>query len=191
MKALDLLRLAGLIGACVAAIVAYAGIAFAQPEITESNIENGDVLDEPPSAFNLCFSEPVNTEDQPTGDDDAPGPWRFAVTMPNERQLGLRVVFRSDGECVDVEPGIPDDAPEGVWTLDWMVRSQDTNEESSGSIVFRVGEGEPPEAPAAEGDDGDDIWVMVAIAAGVVAVVVLGGYAGYRIMAQRRSTPDS
>lgn len=187
MRAFHLLRFTGLAFAGVAAVIVCVGVVFAQPEIAESNIENGDVLDEPPSVIELCFSEPVNTDDQPVEDEDVPEPWRFSITMPDERALGLRIVFQTDGECVDVEPGIPDEAPEGVWTFDWMVRSRDTGEPSSGTMVFRVGAGEPPELPGASDDGGDDVWLIVGIAVGAAALIALAGYTGYRVVERRRS----
>jgi methionine-rich copper-binding protein CopC len=154
--------------------------ALAQPEVTETNVETGDVLDTAPEMLSLCFSEPINTQDieDYVPDEEGERPWRFTVTPPEGPDLGLRNVFDADGNCVDVFPGLPEDPAEGIWTFDWMVRSQETNEEASGVITFRVGPGDPP-ASEPEGDDGSGtdtaVITIIAVSAGVALVVLVGG----------------
>ena len=160
--------------AVVLAMVAslqMSGTALAEPEITEANVEDGDVLDSVPEFISLCFSEPVVTDDL---DPDIPAPWGFTVAAPDERAVGLRIVFQTDGECVEVFPGEPTGSSEGIWTFDWFVTSQELGEEGSGVITFRVGSGDPP--VVASEDDGDSIdfllIAILAVGAGALAVVV-------------------
>lgn len=145
--------------------------ALAEPEVIESNVVDGDVLDSVPEFINLCFSEPVVNDDLSP---DAPDPWRFAIKGPDERAVGLRIVFQTDGECVDVFPGEPTGSTEGIWTFDWLVTAQETGEEASGAITFRVGPGDPP--VIVEEGDGDSIDFLligiIAVGAGALAVVV-------------------
>ena len=155
----------------VAASLQTFGTALAEPKITESNVVDGDVLDSVPEFINLCFSEPVVNDDLTT---DVPDPWGFAVKSPDQRAVGLRIVFQTDGECVDVFPGEPTGSSEGIWTFDWFVTAQETAEEASGVITFRVGPGESP--VATQDDDSDSIdyllIAIIAVGAGALAVVV-------------------
>ena len=155
----------------IAASLQTSGTVLAEPEITESNLVDGDVLDSAPEFINLCFSEPVVNDDLSP---DVPEPWGFTVKSPDERAVGLRIVFQTDGECVDVFPGVPTGSSEGVWTFDWFVTAQETKEEASGVMTFRVGPGESP--VVAGEDDGDSIdfllIAIIAVGAGALAVVV-------------------
>lgn len=106
--------------------------ALAQPQITEAKPANGETLDAPPESLHLCFSEPVKVESS--------SDWKFTVRPPNGTSLGLRIVFQPSGECVDVYPGaIGAEAAKGIWTFDWLVHSQASGEEGSGTIKFQVG----------------------------------------------------
>lgn len=167
--------------------------ALAQPEVTETNVENGDVLDAAPEVLNLCFSEPVNIQDVEdyVPEEEGELPWQFTVTLPDGQELGLRIVFEAEGDCVDVFPGLPEEPVEGIWTFDWMVRSQETNEEASGVITFRVGPGDPP-AVEPEGDDGGgtDAAVIAIIAVGIGAAVVTA-VGGALVVARRRRETGS
>lgn len=187
MTGLRVLSVLAVMAILTAAALVQIGSARAQPEIIETNVENGDVLDAPPELFHICFSEPVNTEDQPAGDAvDAQTPWRFDVMLPDGRGLGLRIVFEPDGECVDVEPGIPEDPPEGIWTFDWMVRSQATGEESSGVLTFRVGPGDPPSSDVSDTDDDDTILLLAIIAVAIGVAVIIGTTAAIVVMRRKR-----
>lgn len=170
----------------------WTGTAGAQPELTETNVENGDVLDTPPEMFHLCFSEPVNTQDLADYVPEQEGevPWQFSVIQPDNRELGLRIVFQSDGECVDVFPGLSEETLEGIWIFNWMVRSQETNEEASGAITFRVGEGGSPSPIGQDNDEDDggtDAAVIALIALGVGAVVLMVAIAGVSVARLIRS----
>lgn len=169
------------------ALLGQLGIARAdQPEITESNVENGDVLDSPPEMFHLCFSEPVNNEDAPAGPTDpADLPWAFSVQQPDGSPLGLRIEFRPDGSCVDVVPGLPPEPPEGDWVFNWMVRSQSTDDQASGVITFQVGEAEDPDTGSgSDDDDGIGTSLLIGIGAGLGAALVVTGIVA--IVSRRR-----
>lgn len=150
------------------------GIAFAEPEITSATPADGAVLPVAPEVLNLCFSEPVQTEEG----------WQFTVSPNGTTDLGLRIVFTTDGSCVDIFPGAPDPAPEGVWQFDWAVTAQADSSEGSGSLSFQVGELQSgqtpvptPKPPAV--DNGDDPPFLL-IGLGVVGVlIVIVGVAGF------------
>lgn len=179
-------------------------VAEAQPEVTATFPEDGDVLAEPPSRIRVCFASPVNIRDPGEG-----GDFGFTVTTPEGRNLGLRIVFQRNGLGVDVFPGVPDEPSEGEWGVDWRVTDPDTLEPTTGTINFTVGpDGSPvPEEPPIscagggpptprispdstptpgdaaeggdegddEGDDGTDVVLLALITAGAVGgAVVLG-----------------
>lgn len=186
--------------ATVILTLAFAGaltysLAEAQPEVTETNVENGDVLDAAPDVFHMCFSEPVNNEDiSSTGEDETddatPRPWAFNVKQPDGTPLGLRIVFEADGDCVDVFPGLPEEPPDGVWTFDWLVESQESGEQTSGLVTFRVGPGEPPDQSSASTDEGDGIGtsLIIGIVAGFAAAAVVTTVVVVR--GRRRTQPE-
>jgi hypothetical protein len=159
----------------------------AEPELTEASPAFGDVLQTLPESLHLCFSEPVKVDES--------ADWKFNVSTPDGRALGLRIVFEPSGGCVDVFPGAPADPPQGIWTFDWLVQAQADSSEGSGVIKFQLGElapGETPlEKPDSNGsgntDDGDDTpaGLLVAIGAGVALVLVATG--GFVISRRRRT----
>ncbi len=116
----------------------------AQPEVTFLFPSEGAVLSEPPALIRMCFASPINVQDLHAG-----GDFSFNVTMPNNIDLGLRIVFQRNGLGVGIEPGIPDDAPEGEWLFEWRVTDPDTLEPATGTLHFRVDpDGSPlPEEP--------------------------------------------
>lgn len=119
--------------------------ADAKPEITYIFPSDGDVLAEPPPVIRLCFANPVDITDLHLGGDFA-----FSVIMPNGIGLGLRIVFQRDGLGVDIQSGIPDDAPDGEWLFEWRVRDAEGEKEvASGTLHFTVDpEGSPvPDEP--------------------------------------------
>ena len=152
-------------------------LAAAEPEVTEINLEEGDVLDEAPEVVHMCFSEPVQLTG-PGGDSDPP--WMFNLRMPDGINLGLRIVFEPSGECVDVFPGIPEEPPEGVWTYEWTVPAEaDHDDKGSGQITFRVGSGSPPVANdfADSGSSGlSTLELVLLVAAGVLVAAALAGF---------------
>jgi len=176
------------------ALAFSASPAYAQIELTEADPEDGARLDAPPEIVHLCFSEPVNIDDNTAFD--------FGYEMPDGRRLGLRIVFQPDGECVDVYPGLPDEYPAGEYTFEWQVSAAEGDEEGSGTLKFQVttgstpapslsptpGETPPPVTPSPEGGtetgdtedgDGPDILLLALItiaSVGGAAVLFTLGY---------------
>jgi hypothetical protein len=160
---------------------------FAQPELTEADPVDGSVLEEPPEFLHLCFTEPVNIDDQ--------GDWRFNVRSPQGSSLGLRIVFEPGGGCVDVYPGFPPEPPEGIWNFEWLVHAQSDGSEASGVIRFQLGSLQPGETPLPspkplpvmnEDEDGGGGSAVLLIALIVVgAAVAVAATAGF-VIARRR-----
>lgn len=161
--------------------------ARAEPELTEQNPAYGDVLETLPEFLHLCFTEPVKVDESEN--------WKFNIFTPDGRALGLRIVFRPSGDCVDVYPGAPEDPPEGIWTFDWLVRAQADDSEGSGVIKFQLGALQPGETPLekAEADDagdspgdsdGSSTGLLVAIGAGAALILVASG--GFVLSRRRR-----
>jgi|FLYL01.1.fsa_nt_gi methionine-rich copper-binding protein CopC len=170
--------------ALLVALVLAGGTARAQVQLISAEPADGAVLQEPPQFIALCFSEPVRI--------DQSSDWRFSLKTPDGIALGLRIEFKQDGSCVDVEPGYPDDPPNGIWELDWLVTAQSDGSQASGKIRFQLGElreGETPVPTAAssdavveENDEGTPTAAYVAVIAAVAVVVVAGvGYAALRL----------
>ncbi len=157
--------------------VGVPGRALAQPQITEAKPAGGETLDAPPESLHLCFSEPVKVESS--------SDWKFTVRPPNGTSLGLRIVFQPSGECVDVYPGaIEPEAAKGIWTFDWLVHSQSSGEEGSGTIKFQVGgdfgltPGPTPRPASSSGDGGGGGIGALGIALIVAAAVIAAGSVG-------------
>ncbi len=103
------------------------------PLVTFSSPADGATTSEPPFAIQLCFAQPVSTQDLTDGDDF------FIVTAPGGSRLGLRTVFQGDGFGVVVYANNADaDTPEGEWTVDYHVSSPDTSVATEDQIVFTV-----------------------------------------------------
>lgn len=136
--------------------------AVAQPELIESNPADGEHVVEALEVLTLCFSEPVDSEDSSN--------WNFSVKMPDGMPMGLRIVFQPDGRCVDLHAGIPKTAPQGTWTVEWLVRSL-AGEEASGLIHFEFGEDLSDGVSPSGEEDGGGLLLPVIIAVGVAAVV--------------------
>jgi methionine-rich copper-binding protein CopC len=111
----------------------------AQPEPTEVTPQDGSVLAEPPEVVLMCFSErPLHDET-----DD----FLFNVLDPQDRRMGLRIVFQPLSNCVAVYPGLPDEPPFGQWTLEWEIIGEESGEAASGIVQYEVALGGSP-APA-------------------------------------------
>lgn len=151
--------------ALAAALAFPVSPAYAQIELTEADPSDGARLSAPPEVVHLCFSEPVNIKDSTAFD--------FSYQMPEGRNLGLRIVFQTDGECVDVYPGLPGERPAGEYTFEWQVTAAEGDEEGSGTLRFQVGAGGTPAAtPSPAGgtatrdagdSDGPDILFLALI----------------------------
>jgi methionine-rich copper-binding protein CopC len=144
---------------------------FAEPEVTASTPRDGEVLAQPPTVLNLCFSEPVKTE----GDDA----WTFVVRPEAGASLGLRIEFAEDATCANVYPG-PSEL-RGIWAFDWTVHAQSDDSEGSGTILFQVGELGPgqtplpaPETPDVEEEDESVPPALVALVAVGVLILAVG-----------------
>ena len=138
--------------------------AYAQIQIVEADPPDGSELDEPPDVVHLCFSQPVKYRDSAS--------FNFRYLMPDDRALGMRIVFGPGGECVDIFPGLPAVRPEGEYSLEWQVAAAEGDEEGSGTLHFMVGD--TPEAAGADDDDGPDILLLALITiAGVGGAAVL------------------
>lgn len=194
-RALVLLLLAA------ASLFSLSSSAQAQIELTEADPEDGAQLETPPDVVHLCFSQPVNIQDDPVV-------FSFAYKMPDGRSLGHRAVFTTDGTCVDVFPGLPDELPAGSYTFEWQVTAAEGEENDAGTPVFEQGSGTlryvvtesstvtpaPDSTPSAgtpeatgeadadggeDDDDGPDILLIALITIGAVggaAALATGGY---------------
>ena len=104
------------------------------PVVTFSSPADGATISEPPFAIQLCFAQPVSTQDLIDGDDF------FIVTAPGGSRLGLKTVFQGDGFGVAVYANNADaDTPEGEWTVDYHVSSPDLAAATEDQIAFTVG----------------------------------------------------
>ena len=166
--------------------------ALAEPKLTEQSPQFGDVLEKLPDSLHLCFSEVVKVENSTD--------WKFDVKTPDGTALGLRIVFKPAGDCVDVFVGAPDSPPEGIWTFEWLVHAQSDNSEGSGAVKFQLGQLQPGETPlekpaptagpssSSGGDSGTPVGLIVAVGVGVALIVVAGG--GFTLSRRRRSSPS-
>lgn len=110
-----------------------------EPEITFQNPEEGGVLKEPPFVLQMCFKEPVNVNDLDKG-----GDFSFRLIQPNNKGLGMRIVFQPDGYGVAIYPGLPtEEVPEGEWTWEYRLtdRAQPTDA-IEGEVKFEVNSAE-------------------------------------------------
>jgi hypothetical protein len=163
-------------------------------ELTELEPEDGAELDAPPEMVHLCFSEPVNYDENST--------FNFTYEAPGGRNLGLRIVFQPSGECVDVLPGLQalgDEPPDGTYLFTWEVIAAEGDGEGSGEVQYFVGEGAAltprpedtpegtetaeasptPEDGATGGDSDDDedqdiLRIVVITIAGAIGVALMG-----------------
>ncbi len=131
---------AGLSGLFLFAFAAYTGQqappALAdEPKITFQNPEDGDVLKESPFVLQMCFKEPVNVNDLDKG-----GDFRFRLVPPDNKGLGMRIVFQPDGYGVAIYPGVPDSAiPDGEWTWEYRLTDRaNTSDATEGVVKFEV-----------------------------------------------------
>jgi hypothetical protein len=101
--------LAGLAGLLLFVAAPYIGQGPTLTEADEPVInyqfpEEGDTLKEPPFVLQMCFEQPVNVNDLDKG-----GDFRFRLLRPDNKGLGMRIVFQPDGYGVAIYPGLPTD----------------------------------------------------------------------------------
>ena len=175
----------------LAALASLASAAYAQTErieLTEADPPDGARLIAPPETVHLCFSQLIR------------GDFLISYKLPSGPNLGLRIAFLPDGRCLDIQPTLPDNPPEGEHTLEWQVAAVTGGEEGSGQLRFQIGERvaaavaspvagatPPPATPPADetttgsGDDGDgpDILLTALVttaSVGGAAVLLTLGY---------------
>jgi hypothetical protein len=143
--------LAGLAGLLLLLAASYIGqgpaIAQAdEPVINHQYPEEGSTLKEPAFVLQLCFEEPVNVNDLDKG-----GDFRFSLTSPDNKGLGMRIVFQPDGYGLAIFPGRPIDesAVEGEWTWEYRV--------TDGAQPADAIEGEVKFSVSPSATDGEDI----------------------------------
>jgi hypothetical protein len=131
---------AGLGGLLLFAFAAYTGRQAApvladEPQITFQNPEDGDVLKASPFVLQMCFKEPVNVNDLDKG-----GDFRFRLVPPDNKGLGMRIVFQPDGYGVAIYPGLPDSPiPDGEWTWEYRVTDRANPKDAlEGVVKFEV-----------------------------------------------------
>ncbi len=189
MRRLKFLLIVGLfLGTASVLALRSAPGARAEPRLTEAQPADGAVLQGVPEALHLCFTDAVKLND--------PSDWKFSVKTPDGTPLGLRIVFQTDGRCVDVHPGTPTNPPNGIWNFSWLVHAQSDGSEGSGLIRFQLGELRPGETPlpatpvprqSTAGDGSSDdttTFLFIALAVGT-AIVLLGG-SGFFLARRRR-----
>ena len=107
-----------------------------EPEIIFQFPEEGDTLNEPPFVLQMCFKEPVNVSDLDKG-----GDFSFRILRPDNKGLGIRIVFQPDGYGAALYPGLPQDEeiPEGEWTWEYRLTDRvQTSDAIEGEIKFSV-----------------------------------------------------
>lgn len=137
--------------ALVAATSAGSALAQTDPEgpvLVYQNINDGDVIDQPPLSIQLCFAEPINNKDLDKG-----GDFSFEVIQPDGIGLGHRDIFQPDGYGVAVQPGgTVGDEITGEWTFRYRVTTPDAQYATEGEFTYTVdpnGEPAPRVSPPA------------------------------------------
>jgi hypothetical protein len=117
------------------------------PQLVYQNVHDGDTLQAPAFALQLCFSAPINIKDLDKG-----GDFGFSVVEPDNIGLGHRDVFQRDGWGISVYPGDPVGETNGQWTFTYKVSTPDAQHETTGTIHYTVdpaGQPVPAETPPA------------------------------------------
>jgi methionine-rich copper-binding protein CopC len=161
-----------LLAALAAAIAFSAGLslfvstAFGQPEIVESDPEDGAEMDGPPDVIRLCFSEPVRQD------------VAVAIHAPDGSTVGVAsTAYPADSNCVNVQPLATDAATRGQWTVEWSARPPYGGGSASGSLEFNVLEEKAAPAAGGGGDSGPDI-----LKTALITVAVMAGAAGTSLL---------
>ncbi len=166
------------------ALASLTPAAFAQTEpikLTESDPPDGARLLAPPETVHICFSQIIR------------GDFRISYKLPSGPNPDLRTTFLPDGRCLDVQPTLPDDPPQGEHTLAWQVAAAAGAEEGAGELRFLIGERvaaavasptaddtTPPATPPADettSDSGDDGNAPDILLTALVTTASVGGAA--------------
>ncbi|MCH7659649.1 MAG: copper resistance protein CopC [Euryarchaeota archaeon] len=186
MSLIRLWTLVGLLGILPLSLHILASTANAQPEISDSDPQDGALLDAPPEIIQVCFTEPVVSE----GVQD----YNLVVVAPGSQPLGLRILFKQEGDCAEIHPGRPEGEIAGLWEVQWQVTSRASGEIGSGSFRFRVSPPPTPiptptpDVPNPTGGDGGDVDILLLaliITGGGVGAVVLGLFVYLRLLRKR------
>jgi methionine-rich copper-binding protein CopC len=161
-----------LLAALVAVLAFGAGLslfvstAFGQPEIVESDPQDGAEMESPPEVIRLCFSEPVRQD------------VAVAIHAPDGSTVGVAsTAYPADSNCVDIQPLGTDAATRGRWTLEWNARSPYGSGSGSGSVEFNVLEEKAAPPAGGGGDSGPDI-----LQTALITVAVMAGAAGTSLL---------
>lgn len=142
--------------------------ASAHTELVSSSPAQGERLDEPPATVELRFSEEVVAE---LAQVDVRSPDGHPVTT-------ARPALSPDGALVT---GVRGTGADGTWSVSYRAVSLDGHA-VSGDVEFQVGAGgasavdsPTPVAGAPAADRGAVWWVVVAVAAGLLVLLGVGG----------------
>jgi copper resistance protein C len=181
-------RLIVLVGLVIGGVLATGAPAFAHNELTGSDPEEGQEVEQAPDEIRLEFLASVDAANA-----------EFDVSGPDGSVMADDAEVDGDVVLIPVEPG-----PAGDYEVDWRVLSSD-GDWVEGTVAFTVTVGaEPSPGPsptpaasptpsptpaavpaASEGtDDGGSTWWVWALIA--IVVVAIAGYLGYRF--RRRAT---
>lgn len=105
-----------------------------EPVILSQFPEDGDTLKEPPFVLAMCFKTPVNVKDKDKG-----GDFNFNILSPDNKGLGVRIVFQPDGYGVALYPNTMDVVQkEGEWTWKYRLTDNETLDPLEGVVKFSV-----------------------------------------------------
>lgn len=110
-----------------------------EPVIVYQNLNEGDVLSEPPYVIQMCFSRPIDIRDQPDG-----GDWDFNIITPQGQGSGNRIVFQPDAYGVAMYPVAPPSLPAiptqagGAWAFSYRVADQESGDTIAGNVTFTI-----------------------------------------------------
>jgi hypothetical protein len=116
------------------------GAAHAEaPVVVYQNLNEGDVLSEPPWVIQMCFSRPIDIRDQPDG-----GDWNFNMITPQGQGSAMRIVFQNDAYGVAMYPVTPPTLAAiptnetNSWTYTYRVADKDSGDPLTGSLTFTI-----------------------------------------------------
>ena len=128
-----------LLALSLTALAPLTSAAYAQTErieLTESDPPDGARLIAPPETVHICFSQIIR------------GDFQISYKLPSSPNPDLRMTFLPNGRCLDIQPALPDDPPEGEHTLEWQVAAAAGSDEGAGELRFMIGEPGPAATPS-------------------------------------------